>query len=90
MACMRRVCDAAVAVLREREQPGVMYGDEALCHAIADILGWEHEGSRTSRRVLAALARTPGVLAKRAYWLPPGKLGGGRWVRYFALRDCVA
>ena len=57
-----RACDAAVAVLRETGEPGVMYGDEWLCHQIAKRLGWKPNGPWTTRRVLAALARTPGHL----------------------------
>ena len=59
-----RVCDAAVQVLRETDNPAVMWGDEGLCHLIADRLGWEHHGHRTSNRVLAALAKTPGILVR--------------------------
>ncbi len=57
-----RACDAAVQVLRETDNPAVMCGDEGLLHLIAERLGWEHEGPRTSARVLNALSKTPGDL----------------------------
>lgn len=40
-----------------------MYG-EWLAHQVAKELGLKHDGPRTTRRVLAALARTPGPLVK--------------------------
>ncbi len=55
-----RVCDAAAKVLRETNNPAVMWGDEGLLHLIAEELGWKHDGPRTSARVLAAISKTPG------------------------------
>lgn len=60
-----RVCDAAVQVLRETDNPAVMWGDSGLLHAIAERMGWKHEGPRTEERVLNALSRTPGELIPR-------------------------
>lgn len=60
----KRVCDAAVEVLHETDNPAVMWGDEGLCHLIAERMGWEHNGPITSDRVLNALAKTPGPLVK--------------------------
>lgn len=80
-----RACDAAVEVLRELGEPGVMYGDEGLCHAIAERLGWEHEGPRTSRRLLAALARTPGRLHKSLVRMPSDCCARGQAVLAFSL-----
>lgn len=57
-----RVCDAACEVLRKTGNPAVMWGDEGLLHAIAERLGWKHECTKTSDRVLAAIRRTPGDL----------------------------
>jgi len=76
-----RVCDAAVEVLRETDNPAVMFGDEGLLHLIAERLGWPHECTKTSDRVMAALARTPGELVKRKTKIH------GRWVNIFRLPD---
>lgn len=77
----QRVCDAAaVDVLRETDNPAVMWGDEGLLHLIAERMGWEHECTRTSDRVLNALSKTPGRLM-------PGytTTGNNRRVRIFHL-----
>ena len=76
-----RVCDAAVAVLRETDNPGVMWGDEGLLHLIAERLGWEHRAWETSDRVLRALSKTPGTLIKSRTLL------SGRWVLIFRLPE---
>lgn len=76
-----RVCDAAIEVLRETDNPAVMWGDEGLLHLIAERLGWKHNTWKTSDRVLNALSKTPGRLI-------PGKtyIGNGRRiVRIFRL-----
>lgn len=59
-----RTCDAAVLVLRETNNPAVMWGDERLCHLIANRAGMRAVGRawKTSARVLANLARCPGDL----------------------------
>ena len=74
-----RACDAAVEVLRETDNPAVMWGDEGLLHEIADKLGWKHDAWHTSNRVLRALAKTPGALEKRR------TLCHGHWVLIFRL-----
>jgi len=75
----KRACDAAAEVLRETDNPRVMWGDSRLLHAIAARIGREPEGWRTEKRVLDALSRTPGELVPgtvevgrrlRAFWLP--------------------
>lgn len=76
-----RVCDAAVQVLRETDSPAVMFGDEGLLHLIAERMGWPHECTKTSDRVMAALAKTPGTLRKAKT-----RLGNGRLVNIFHLR----
>lgn len=81
----KRVCDAAVEVLRETDNSFVMYGDEWLCHVIAERLGWKHEGPWTTRRVLAALARTPGSLIASKVRMPSDCSARGQWVRCFEL-----
>lgn len=78
----KRVCDAAVEVLRETGNPAVMWGDEGLLHLIADRLGWEHHAWHTSDRVLAALAKTPGPLRKLKTLT-----GSGRCVLIFRLPE---
>jgi hypothetical protein len=77
-----QVWEAAVEVLKETDNPAVMWGDEGLCHLIADRLGWEHKAWETSDRVLAALAKTPGKLVKRKT-----VLGNGRVVNVFRLQE---
>ena len=80
-----RACDAAFEVLRETGEPGVMYGDEWLCHQIAKRLGWKPDGPWTTRRALAALARTPGVLIASKIRMPSDCCARGQWVRHFEL-----
>jgi len=77
-----RCCDAAKEVLLETDNPAVMWGDVALLHMIAERMGWDSQGAKTERRVLAALSRCPGPFT-------PGKttLGNGRTVRIFRLRE---
>lgn len=80
-----RVCDAAIQVLRETDNAAVMWGDEGLLHMIAERLGWKHECTKTSDRVLAALGKTPGALV-------PGytRCFNNRLVRIFRLPETVA
>lgn len=81
----KRVCDAAVEVLRETDNPAVMWGDCGLLCMIAKRSGvkWEHP-MRGEERVLQALSRQPGVLVK-------GFAAGarGRSVRIFRLPEKV-
>jgi hypothetical protein len=78
-----RTCDAAVAVLRESNNPAVMWGDEGLCHMIAERAQLRSCGRawKTSDAVLANLARChDGLIAGkttchgrrlvRIFWLP--------------------
>lgn len=76
----QRVCDAAVDVLRETGNPAVMWGDEGLLHLIAERMGWKHECTKTSDRVLNALSKTPGELISKYT-----RTGSGRRVRIFHL-----
>jgi hypothetical protein len=85
-----RTCDAAIAVLRETQNPAVMWGDEGLLHLIADRAGMlmAHKSWRTSRAVLANLSRCPGELVAR---MARGHSGGReRWVRIFVLPEEAA
>jgi hypothetical protein len=81
-----RTCDAAVLVLRETDNPAVMWGDEGLLHTIAERAGLraQHRAWRTSTAVLRNLSRDPGDLVAghtlagfgshtrrvRCFWLP--------------------
>lgn len=78
-----RTCDAAVKVLRETDNPAVMWGDEGLLHMIADRAGLRtcRRAWRTSDRVLTNLTRChEGLIAGytsvgrygrvRIFWLP--------------------
>lgn len=60
-----RCCDAAIEVLRESKNPAVMAGDYGLLHMIAERLNWEHDGPRTTDRVIKALHKTPGDLVRK-------------------------
>lgn len=80
-----RVCDAAIQVLIETDNPSLMYGDEGLCHQVAALLGWEHEGPATSRRVLQALSKTPGRLVKGLVRMPGDCCARGQSVLHFEL-----
>lgn len=76
----KHICDHAVDVLRETDNPAVGFGDSGLLHEIAEAAGWPHEGPDTERRVLNALDKTRGELKKRyfkhrgrfhrCFWLP--------------------
>lgn len=77
-----KVWEAAVQVLGETKNDGVMWGDESLLHMIADR-AWPrkpHRSWRTSKAVLDALSRCPGPFTK--YFTA---LGTGRPVRVFRL-----
>jgi hypothetical protein len=79
----RRICDAAAEVLRETDNPAVMWGDSRLLHLIAERAGLPHEAWDTEDRVLNALSKTPGELV-------PGKTYLGhtmRLVRIFRLPE---
>ena len=82
-----RACDAAIQVLIETDNPSVMYGDEWLCHQIAERLGWEHAGPATSRRVLRALAKTPGRLVKGLVRMPGDCCARGQSTLHFELPE---
>lgn len=78
-----KTATAAVLVLRETKNPAVMWGDEGLCHMIADRAGIRMRGKAiwTSDAVLRNLARSPGELI-------PGLTNSvGRWVRIFWLPE---
>lgn len=77
--------EATEAFLREIGEPSVMYGDEWIAHQIARQLGWEREGPRTTRRLLAALARTPGTLHKSLVSMPSDCCARGQAVLCFSL-----
>jgi hypothetical protein len=82
---MMRVCEAAILVLKEHKQPSVMWGDEWLLHQIAKKKGWPSEGPRTSKRVLSALAKTPGTLIKSLIPMPNDHICRGMSVLCFEL-----
>ena len=79
-----RTCDAAVLVLQETKNPAVMWGDEGLCHLIAERAGLRTVGRAwlTSDRVLANLSRQPGELVSGTTLT-----GGNRRVRIFWLAE---
>ncbi len=82
-----RACDATEQFLREIGEPTVMYGDEWIAHQIAKRLGWEPQGPTTTRRLLAALARTPGPLEKSLVRMPSDCCARGQAVLCFALKS---
>lgn len=84
-----RACDAAVAVLRENNEPTIMYGDEWLAHEVAKRLGWPPEGPWTTRRVLAALSRTPGPLTKSYVRMPSDCCARGQAALCFSLPEAA-
>ena len=59
-----RACDAAVEILRETDNPAVMWGDTGLLHLIAKRAGMasQNRAWKTEQRVLQALTRQPGLL----------------------------
>jgi len=71
-----KTCEAAVLVLRETDNPAVMWGDEGLCHMIADRAGIRMcgQGPFTSNAVLKNLSQCPGELI-------PGYTSAGNGVR---------
>lgn len=79
-----KASEAAIAILRETDNPAVMKGDERLLHMIAERCGWKHDGPKTSLRVLNALSKSPGQLI-------PSKVvrNDGQTVRVFALPECA-
>ncbi len=85
MMSRMRVCDAAVEVLKETGNPAVMWGDVGLCHKIAERAGSKTDGHLldTERRVIAALARQPGILLPKFTWCK------GRRVRIFRLPEVL-
>ena len=78
-----KTCDAAVLVLRESDNPAVMWGDVGLLHLIAARagLGAKDRAWKTENAVLRNLSRQPGALVAgytrephgrrvRCFWLP--------------------
>jgi len=82
----QRICDIAERVLRETNNPAVMWGDSGLLDMIAERSGrWidgEHPYKRW-QRVLNALSKQPGNLleGRSLIWMN----GGDRRVRRFNL-----
>lgn len=77
----KRICDAAVEVLRETDNPHVQSRDAHLLHTIAERANPNYKADAwdTEKRVLNALSRQPGILI-------PGKtMQGRRAVRIFRL-----
>lgn len=81
----KRICDAAVEVLRETNNPAVMWGDVHLLHMIADRADAKCKGkmTKTERGILAALTRQPGILVPRHTYCH------GKRVRIFRLPECL-
>lgn len=79
-----RICDAAVAVLRETSNPAVMSGDSGLLHMIAERAGRPHRGFLTEKLVLDALTKQPGELL--ALYTCDGR---NRSVRIFRLPEAA-
>ena len=78
------ICEAAVLVLRETDNPAVMYGDSGLLHTIANRADakCQQKGWKTETAILDALSRTPGEL------VPTLTLEAhGRTVRIFRLPE---
>lgn len=82
-----RVCDAAVAILRETDNPAVMWGDSGLLDAISIRAGLKDPFWPSVRwqRVLDALSRQPGIL--RPGWTATMIAGRARNVRIFHLPE---
>lgn len=82
-----KTCEAAALVLRETNNPAVMWGDEGLLHMIADRaeLKMASHGPFTSNAVLANLARSPGELVPGLTYSGPS--ARGRLVRIFYLPE---
>lgn len=59
-----RIAEAAAVVLRETGNPSITFGDEILCHMIADKLGWDHDGPNTTRKIIKNLRVSPGELVR--------------------------
>lgn len=82
----KRICDAAVEVLRETKNEAVMWSDDGLLSDIADRAGIVSDPTKhffhLQEQVLAALSKTPGELVPsktshprkksqvRIFWLP--------------------
>jgi hypothetical protein len=79
--------EATVEVLLETQNPSIMYGDEWLCHQVAERLKWQHEGPKTSRRLLSTLSKTPGCLIKGYCKMPSDCCAKGQSVLHFELPD---
>lgn len=83
----RRVCDAAVEVLRETKNDAVMTTDTYLCHAIAKRAAMQTNGIHPltiCKRVIDNIARQPGIL------VPLMTLGyRNRAVRIFRLPETI-
>jgi hypothetical protein len=80
-----RTCDAAVLVLRESNNPAVMWGDGGLLHMIADRAGLKTASRswKTEDAVLRNLSREPGELVAGTTLTA----AGNRRVRIFWLRE---
>lgn len=63
----KRICDCALEVLRETDNPAVGYGDAGLLHAIAERAGIGHNAWKTEARILNALSKTPGPLVLKHF-----------------------
>jgi hypothetical protein len=79
----KRVCDIAVEVLKESNNPAVMWGDAGLLDTIAARAGIARDECPIYnwRRVLNALSRQPGILK------PKLTMAGNRAVRIFRLPE---
>jgi hypothetical protein len=72
--CYRAAWQAAIDVLKETDNPAVMWGDAGLLHLIAKRMGWPAMAWETEDRVMAALNRSPGKLVKGNTQLPNGRI----------------
>ncbi len=80
-----RTCEAAVLVLRETNNPAVMWGDSGLLHMIADRaeLRSHSKAWKTEAAVLRNLSRDPGELVAAHTTI----IRGNRKVRIFYLPE---
>jgi hypothetical protein len=77
--------EIAAQVLKETDNPAVMWGDSGLLDAIYYLKNGRNTGRHPYQRwktVLDALTKTPGILIPKMTTLP-----NGRDVRYFQLPD---
>lgn len=87
MGCCARTLRAGRASCKRLDDPAPPVQRPVAGNLPAERLGWKYEGPWTTRRLLAALSKTPGELIAGKVRMPSDCCARGQWVLCFSLPE---